>query len=147
MQKLESSGAFSCSEMKPAFFENETSQLTYVNEGNSTLSNVRQLSRDSVRNDWRDAEADRAADYSRTSRWPCDDPIFIAPSWFSAPPGLTLPMGSLKTRASFARSKLRDVMTWPFQKLKITRESEKNMDPRSLSATTSMTFGAQVCAN
>ena len=31
-----------------------------------------------------------AADYSHTSCWPCDDPIFIAPSWFSALPGLTL---------------------------------------------------------
>ena len=29
----------------------------------------------------------------RTSK-PCDDPIFIAPSWFSAPPGLTLPTGA-----------------------------------------------------
>ena len=81
--------------MKPARVENETSQVTNVGEGNPTPSNVQQLSRDSVKDDWKDATADGAADFSRTSYWPCDDPIFIAPSWFSAPPGLTLPMGSL----------------------------------------------------
>ena len=44
VHKLESSGVFSCSEMKPANVENETSQVTHVGESNSTPSNVRQLS-------------------------------------------------------------------------------------------------------
>ena len=38
VRKLESSGAFSCSEIKPAHAENETSQVTYVGERNSTPS-------------------------------------------------------------------------------------------------------------
>ena len=36
MQKLEFSGAPSCSEMRPADVENETSQLTNVGERDST---------------------------------------------------------------------------------------------------------------
>ena len=36
----------------------------------------------------------QAKNCSRTSCWSCDDPIFIAPSWFSAPPLLTLPTGA-----------------------------------------------------
>ena len=51
-----------------------------------------------AKNGWRDEKTESqlkgAADCSHTSCWPCDDPIFIAPSWFSAPPGLTLPVGS-----------------------------------------------------
>ena len=94
VRKLESSGAFSCSDVKPAYVENETSQVTYVGESSSTPSIVRQLSREGVKNEWRDEKTDGAADRSHTSCWPCHDPRFITPSWFSAPPGLALPMGS-----------------------------------------------------
>ena len=59
-RELESSGAFSCSEMKPACVENETSQVTSVGESNSTPSRVRQLSREGVKNDWRDAKNRRS---------------------------------------------------------------------------------------
>ena len=34
--------------------------MTYVDESNSTLSIVRQLSREGVKNDWKDAKADEA---------------------------------------------------------------------------------------
>ena len=91
-----------------------------------------------------------------------DDPIFIAPSWFSAPPGLTLPGKDWTTGGTnFCFEKvtskdildqgahcqlLRNTTTWPFQNLKNTCESKKFVDPKSSSATTSMTFGTQVCA-
>ena len=39
-------------------------------------------------------EAEGAADSSPTSHWPRRDPIFIAPSWSHAPPGLSLPIGA-----------------------------------------------------
>ena len=94
MRELESSGAFSCSEMKPAHVENETSQVTYVGESNSTPSKVRLLSREGVKNDRRDEQTDGPADWSRTASWPCHDPIFVTPSWFSAPLGLALALGS-----------------------------------------------------
>ena len=74
--------------MKPAHVKNETSQVTYVGESNSTPSKVRLLSREGVKNDWRDEQTDGAADWSRTASWPCHDPIFITPSWSSAAPGL-----------------------------------------------------------
>ena len=47
-----------------------------------------------VGEDFAENQKKGAADQSHTSCWACDDPIFIAPSWFTAPPGLTLPMGS-----------------------------------------------------
>ena len=40
-----------------------TSQVTHVGEDSSTPSNVRQLSRDSVKNDRRDAKAEGAANW------------------------------------------------------------------------------------
>ena len=43
---------------------------------------MRVLSREVVTNDWRDEN------WSHTSCWPCHDPIFITPSWFTAPLGL-----------------------------------------------------------
>ena len=64
MRKLESSGAFSCSEMMLAYVENETSQVTYVDESNSTPSNVRQLSRKGAKNDWKDGKADETVYWS-----------------------------------------------------------------------------------
>ena len=36
VRKLESSGVFSCSKMKLAYVENETSQMAYLGENNST---------------------------------------------------------------------------------------------------------------
>ena len=41
---------------------------------------------------------------------------------------------------------LRNTLTWPLQNLKKTCESKKFMDPKSSSATTSMTFRTQACA-
>ena len=48
MRKLESFNIFSCSKMKLAYVENETSQETHVGGCNSTPSNVRLLSREGV---------------------------------------------------------------------------------------------------
>ena len=70
---------------------------------NSTPSNVRQLPREGVINGWRDETAEGAACCSHTSCWPCADPILTAPSWFSAPPGLALPMES---RPDYCRNEL-----------------------------------------
>ena len=85
-----SAAAFSRSKMKPAFDENEISQVTYVEESNSTPANVPQLTHETVRNDWRDEMTDVAVGWLHTSSRPSHDPICSAPSWFSAPPGLTL---------------------------------------------------------
>ena len=52
------------------------------------------LSREGVRNEWEDEKTKGAVDWSHTSCWLCKDPIFISSSWFSAPPWLTLPVGS-----------------------------------------------------
>ena len=134
---LESSGAVSFSEMKPACAEHETSQVTYVGEGYCSG-----VSRVSVKNDRKDTEADGAAHDSRTSCWPCDDPIFIAPSWFSARHRLALstgagpdwrnelfregdierhpgPQRALPSRWTHCPL-LRNTVTWPFQNLKNT---------------------------
>ena len=43
------------------------------------------------------------ADCSQASRWPDDEPIFVMPSWFSEPPGLTLP---LRSKADHWRNEL-----------------------------------------
>ena len=98
------------------------------------------------------SKKDGAADCSHTSCWLCHDLIFITPSWFSAPPGLALPMGSrpdywrnellhrvtskdiLDRNAHFLCEDgtswcrtccplLRNALTWPFQSLKNTCES------------------------
>ena len=47
-----------------------------------------------VRSVSKGGKAEEAADCSLTPSWPRRDPTFIAPSWFSAPPGLALPAGS-----------------------------------------------------
>ena len=49
VRKLESSGAFSCSKMKLVYAQNETSQMAHVVASNSTPSDVRLLSRESVK--------------------------------------------------------------------------------------------------
>ena len=54
MRRLEFSSAFRFSKMKPAYVENETSQKTYADESNSTPSRVRHLSRECIKNDWKD---------------------------------------------------------------------------------------------
>ena len=79
VRKLESFGTFGYSELKPAYVDTEFLQMTHAGESNSMPSKVRQMSRDSVKTDRRDAKADGTADYLRTSCRPCDDPIFIAP--------------------------------------------------------------------
>ena len=84
VRKLQSSSAFRCSNVEPAYVKNESPQTTHVGESNSTPSDVRQLSR----------RQKRVEAWSHTSCWPCYDPMLISPSWFSAPPGLTLPVGS-----------------------------------------------------
>ena len=91
VRKLES--AFSCSKTKSAHVKSEASQMTYIGESNSTPSDVKQLSRQGVKNECKEEKTDGPVDWSHTSCWPCHDPIFISPSWSSAPPGLTLPMG------------------------------------------------------
>ena len=60
-------------------------------------------SREGVKNEWKDEKTDGAVDWSHTSCWPSYDPIFISPSWFSALPGLTLPIGS---RPDYLRNEL-----------------------------------------
>ena len=99
VRKLESSGAFNCAEIKLANVQNETSQMAFVVESNSTPSDVRQLSREGIKYNWKDGKADEAV----TSSWPCHDPIFITPSWFSAPPGLALP---IRSRPDYWRNEL-----------------------------------------
>ena len=73
VRTLESSGVFSCS------------------GSGSCLSTPRLKN---VKNRWSDESVENQKkglrDYSHTSCWPCDGSISIAPSWFSAPPGLTL---------------------------------------------------------
>ena len=54
----------------------------------SALSDMRQLSRETVKNDRKDEKTHEAVNWSHTSCWPCFDPIFISPRWFSAPPKL-----------------------------------------------------------
>ena len=93
VRTLESSGVFNCSGAGPACGENEASQ-TNVGRGLSTPSNERRLPPENVNNSWSDEEKDGALDCSYMSCWFRDDPIFIAPSWFSAPLRLTLPVGS-----------------------------------------------------
>ena len=64
VRELESSGAFSFSEAKPACVETSTSQVTFAGEGISTPSNVRQLLRKGVRTVSKDEKAERAVDCS-----------------------------------------------------------------------------------
>ena len=56
VRKLESSDVFSCSKMKLVYAQNETSQMAYVMQSNSTSSDVRLLSRETVQNDWKGRE-------------------------------------------------------------------------------------------
>ena len=77
VRELEFSGALSCSETKPTYVESETSQVIFVGESNSRPSNVWHLTRDSVKNDWRDEKTDGAADWSTTSCWLCHDPSLL----------------------------------------------------------------------
>ena len=67
--------------------------MDYLDESNPTPSNRPLPSHENVKNDRRNVKTDEGADWSRTSCWLCHDPIFFTPSWFSAPPGLTLPVG------------------------------------------------------
>ena len=90
VRELESSGAFSCLKSKPVYVENAPSQVTYAGESSSTPRDMRHLTRKGGKNEWKDEKADGAAD-SSTSHWPRHDPIFVAPSWYTAPPGLGLP--------------------------------------------------------
>ena len=135
VRKLEPSGAFSCSKMKTAQVENETSRMP---------SDVRLL--------WKDEKADGAVDWSRTACLPRYVPIFISSSWFSAPLVLTLLWNrdkiSGETNCCIFRVKSKDIlvqsehffredgtsicrtycplvrntMTWPFQSSKIVKD-------------------------
>ena len=82
VRKLESSAAFS-SKTKPTYVENACPQMTHVGE-------------DGLKHG-------RATDCALPLCWLRHDPVFVAPSWFSAPLGLTLPMGS---RPEYWRNKL-----------------------------------------
>ena len=94
VRTLESSGVFNCSRAGSVRGENEP----YVARGLFTPSNQRRWPPESVKNSWSgegaENQKDGAPDCSYTSCWSCEGPIFTAPSWFSAPPGLTLLMGS-----------------------------------------------------
>ena len=71
--------------------------MTSTGERDCTTSNARMLSHDGDKKKLRDEKTEhqkKAADSFHTSCWLCHDPIFIDPHWFSAPPGLALPMGS-----------------------------------------------------
>ena len=151
--------------------------MTHLGESNSTPSDVRQLSRESVRNHWKDEETDGTVDWSHAECWPCHNPIFISPSWSSAPLGLALPMGS---RSDFWRNELLyravDIERHPGPKralpsrgrgvliqdiLPTTAEHDdvavsefekylrvKNIHgAKNLSATVSMTFTTQTCVS
>ena len=107
VRELESSGTFSCSEAKPAHVETATSQVTRAGETIAIPSNVRQLPRKGVKSVSKDEKAERAADCSLTPRWPRNDPIFIAASWFRASPGFRsacgITTGSLAKRITVSK--------------------------------------------
>ena len=85
-------GIFDCPGAGPACGKNEASQ-TRTGRGLSTPSNEQRLRPEKVENSrcWEETKNQRDG----ASAWPCADPIFITPSWFSAPPRLALLMGSL----------------------------------------------------
>ena len=58
MQKLESSSALSSSEMRPAYVENETSQVTNGSARNYTTSHVRQVSHENDKKTFRDEKTE-----------------------------------------------------------------------------------------
>ena len=90
VRKLEPSGAFSCSKMKLACVKSETSQMTYLGESNSTLSDVQQMSREGVKHEWK-----RRKQTGRLTGPTHRGGLATIPSSFlRAPPGLTLPVGS-----------------------------------------------------
>ena len=61
--------------------------------GLSTPSDERRLHPEKVNNSRCSEETQNQRDGA--SDWPCADPIFTTPSWFSASPSLALPTGSL----------------------------------------------------
>ena len=80
-------------EMSSFFVEKETSQLASVGESDSTLPDMRQVSRDEVKNEERVEKANESG-RSHILCCPFHSPDFISPSWLSGPPQLTLPTGS-----------------------------------------------------
>ena len=94
VRELESFGVFSCLKTKHVYGENAPSQVTDAGESTSTPTDMRQLPRKGVKNEWKDEQTERAADILPTSNWPRHGPIFIAPSWFNAPLALGLPAGA-----------------------------------------------------
>ena len=108
------------------------------------------LSRESIKKDWKNEKTYWATDWSHTSCWPCHDPIFITPSWFSVPHGLSLPKrsrpdcwrnellyranGKCEDGTSECKTYsplLRNTMTWPFQSLKNTCWARRIRQPLS----------------
>ena len=73
---LEFFDAFSHSKRKPAHVESKTSQISFLCENKSALSDVRQLSREGVRDDRKDENTDGAVDRSHRLCWPCYDHMF-----------------------------------------------------------------------
>ena len=140
--------------------ENRTSQVTHVGKGSSTPSNVRQLFRNSVKNDRRDAKAEGAANFSRTSCWPptipssslrvgsvrLGSPCLLAQDRTTGENELLYREGDIERHAGPQRalpSQGRDVLmqdalptkSWPFA-VSAWRDSS-----------TSLTFGSQVRAH
>ena len=98
VRKLEPSSAFSCSNMEPAHVKNESPQTTYVGESNPTPADVRQLSGENVKNDWKNEK--------HTGRLICPkNPAGIAPI-----PSSSLPIGSVRRLGSPCRC-IRDQTT------------------------------------
>ena len=85
--KLESSGAFSCSNLEPAF-------VNKMNPRKTTYGGERMCGNCLViasRTTGRTKKQTKRLDWSHPSCWHCHDAIFITPGWFTSPPGLALP--------------------------------------------------------
>ena len=80
-------------EMSSIHVEKDTSQLASVGESDSTLPDMRQVSRDDVKNEERVEKANESG-RSHILCCPFHSPDFISPSRLSGPPELTLPTGS-----------------------------------------------------
>ena len=153
VRELESSGAFSCLKrnlsmrrMRPRKLLALVGPLPRLQICNNCLEMV-------AKTHGKMRKAEGAADSSSTSHWPRHDPIFLAPSWFNAPPGLGLPSeagpdnwrnellyrgGDIERHPGPKRALcegetswcrtfcplLRNATTWPYQNLKNTCESE-----------------------
>ena len=104
VHELESSSAFSFSQRKPACVRNGSPEKTHLVENFSAPSDVRQLSRNCVKYDWKDEETNEAVDCGPTRH----AGLATIPSSF-LPSGSALRLSSpspTKTRPDYWRSDL-----------------------------------------